>query len=44
MDKLKAWQVIDQVVGQVSATRQQHVELQMALEALKPKEDEEAAE
>jgi hypothetical protein len=44
MDKLKAWQVIDQVVGQVTATRQQHVELQMALAALKPKEDEEAAE
>ena len=45
MDKLKAWQVIDQVVSQVTATRQQHVELQMALQALKPlPEDEEAAE
>jgi len=44
MDKLKAWQVIDQVVGQVTATREQHVHLQAALQILKPEKDEEAAE
>ena len=42
--KLEAWKVIDQVVGQVTATREQHVQLQAALKILKPKEDEEAAE
>ena len=42
--KLEAWKVIDQVVGQVTATREQHLHLQAALQILKPKEDEEAAE
>ena len=40
--KQKAWEVIDQVVGQVSATREQHVHLQAALQILKPEEDEKA--
>lgn len=42
--KLEAWKVIDQVIGQVTATREQHLHLQAALMALKPEEpnDEEA--
>ena len=42
--KLEAWKVIDQVVGQVTATREQHVQLQAALQILRPEPDEEAAE
>ena len=42
--KLEAWKVIDQVVGQVTATREQHVHLQAALQILRPEKDEEAAE
>lgn len=42
--KLEAWKVIDQVVGQVTATRDQHVQLKAALQILRPEPDEEAAE
>lgn len=40
--KQKAWEAIDQVIGQVTATREQHLHLQAALQILKPEENEKA--
>jgi hypothetical protein len=47
MDKLQAFNIIDSVISKVNATRDQHIQLQEALNALRPespKEDEAATE